>query len=248
MTTLPPSSLRQPHAGLTLCLGLALLGHVAIVGLMAAWMALAPNLRPPAQRAIMTKLVRLGTPRPKELLPRLPEPATAPTPAAVAPPVSAPPPPLPTHKPVALPTAPKPPKAAPVPSAKERIRALSRVNQALDRLKQAVDGQHDGSTQGDADAAVAGEAYIRQIDACLHAHYVIEGYAAERVAGRQAQVLLFINAAGRIIKFHLEQTSGLAAFDQAIGRAIRGCGKVDPPPPHLKEQVRRDGIEIVFKP
>ena len=86
------------------------------------------------------------------------------------------------------------------------------------------------------------------VQKCMQANYVIEGSDAAKVANLQALVLLRIASDGKITNFRIEKGSGVAAFDQAVGRAVTRCGKVAPPPPPLRESLGRDGIEILFKP
>jgi TonB family protein len=251
--------------GFGLILGGSTLAHVGIGLVFWAGLRLLGAYQPPPRQVVMARLVRLGKPRPKELLPRLPDqplpPAPTPSPAPPPPPIVAPAPPVRVVPPAVVPTAsPKPlppqpmplqkPAAPRVPStnARGRARALGRLRQALERIKTEVAGQQDGSAAGDADAAIAGERYSAEIDACLHAHYVIEGYAAERVAGVLAQVAIRIDSTGKIIDYRLEKSSGVAAFDQAVGRAVTRCGKVSPPPPHLRRAIGKEGIEITFRP
>ena len=68
------------------------------------------------------------------------------------------------------------------------------------------------------------------------------------MANCRALVLLYVQADGRISRHTLLETSGQPAFDKAIGRAVRQCGKVAPPPPSLQARLRNEGIEIDFQP
>jgi TonB family protein len=267
VAAVPQGSSVRHATNVTWMLGTSLAAHLAVGAGFFALANFSPPRNLPPQQVLMTQLVRLGTPRAKELLPRMPDPAAKPVQAAEVPPVP-PPTPVPPSVAPSPPAAPQTAAAIPVPtltpaapvpkkpvaprkatvSARDRIRAMGRMSHALERLKTAVDGQQDGSEQGDSDTAVLGNAYTTEVSRCLQAHYVIEGYNADKVSGLQAQVILHIDSEGRIIRYKLEKSSGLMAFDQAVGRAVSRCGKISPPPAALRNQVRKDGIEILFKP
>jgi TonB family protein len=245
VAAVPQGSSVRHATNVTWMLGTSLAAHLAVGAGFFALANFSPPRNLPPQQVLMTQLVRLGTPRAKELLPRMP-PSVAPSPPAA--PQTAAAIPVPTLTPAApVPKKPVAPRKATV-SARDRIRAMGRMSHALERLKTAVDGQQDGSEQGDSDTAVLGNAYTTEVSRCLQAHYVIEGYNADKVSGLQAQVILHIDSEGRIIRYKLEKSSGLMAFDQAVGRAVSRCGKISPPPAALRNQVRKDGIEILFKP
>lgn len=225
--------------------------HAAVVGIVLAAASFAPSFEPPPRAMLVTKLVRLGVERPKEMLPRLdtapPPPPPPPPPAAVpqAPPAPAPPTPAP---PKTNPT-PGQNSAAPAPvSAKDRIKELSRTKSALDRLKQHVDGQADGSVDGDSDVAVEGDRYTTLLYKCIQQSYAHLGKDEARVAGRTAQVIVKINGDGTIASWAIERSSGLPSFDEDTIRAVQGCHKIEPPPSSIRDKVRREGVEINFTP
>lgn len=220
-------------------------GHLAVAALVMGIAQLTVRWTPPPQNALMTKLVRLGTPRPKEYLPRKqepPPPAPPPPPAAMAPQGAAPVTPVPKNA---------PPAPSPVhdagPSAQERVESMSRTSKALDRLKQKVDGQADGSVNGDADEAQLGNAYATEVQKCIQRNFVIEGTSPDAVANRKALVLVRIEVDGRFIDNKILEGSGMAAFDEAVRRAVMRCGQVSAPPVPLRSTLRHDGIEVVFQ-
>ncbi len=257
----------QPGVVGMLAMSMAL--HAVLAGGVVALVVYAPHFVAPPQQVLMTKLVRLGKPRPKEMLPRLPDPVAtpaAPDPAAITPPT---PPPV-IQAPAAAPPAANVPSAAVAvpllvpkskpsvaakpaqPSARDRVKALSRVHQALERLKGDVVGEKDGAVEGDSDVSVEGNAYLSEVERCIRGHYAIEGYTAEKLQALQAQttqadVVIFIDSGGKITRFNIKKSSGPSAFDQAVSRAVTRCGKVSPPPAAMRALVRA-GVEIVFKP
>lgn len=222
--------------GLHLCLGLGLWG-------LGLWDG---ALVPKPQQVIKARLVRLGPSRDKNLLPTL---AAAQKTAAV--PRTKPP--TPAQVPVpAAPAAQTPKSAAPAaaePTAGEvAAGAAARTQSVLERLRKQAAGVPDGDQAGDADDAMAGDRYIALVERCMKREFVIEGAEFKRVANRQALALVRIAASGKVIDFRLKQSSGLTAFDQAVARAVRACGEVPPPPTDRREQLRRAGIIITFRP
>ena len=226
------------------------LAHVVLL-LLGFWLYhLAPSTPRPPQAVLTTKLVRLGTPRPKELLPRKEEPQVLPAPAPPPTPVAAPP------TPVSSPSIPPPRTAAVAPpaqiTAQQKAAAMNKVNSALQRLKSQLDGQKDGSMYGDVadeDLAVQGNRYATEVQRCVKDKFgLVEGMDRSKIAHLNAIVVIRIEADGKIVGFKIEKSSGLAVVDAAVGRAVQRCARVSPPPVHMRRQMRYDGIQIDFKP
>lgn len=196
--------------------------------------------RKPIQNVITTELVRLGKERPKDFLPRKEEPPPEPT-RADPPPQTTPTDPPPQTKPT-------PPKDA-APSAKDRLSQLSKVQNALDRLKteEEPEGREDGSQYGTVAKALAGATYFSEVQACMRAHYSIEGMSQAQVAGKKATVLVRIEKNGTIRDVELGKGSGDARFDQNVMRAAKRCDRVAPPPAEYAAQLRSDGLEVNFE-
>jgi colicin import membrane protein len=229
-TTLPGPLRRLLWASLS--------AHAALfVALLVASQTWALGRRPP-QTVLMTKLVRLGTKRPPDLLPRLTAPAPRPGPIAIPPSPSA-------ARPA---SAHAPPPAV---SARERTAEMNQVSRALERIKKDVTAAGDPSGTPDGEVsdlahAVAGNAYATEIYKCLKANWDILGLERAQVAGRAATVWMSIEADGHFVDWRIEKGSGLDRFDQAVLRAVRKCNQVSPPPRQLLEQVRQDGVVIDF--
>lgn len=224
----------------------SLAAHVLGFVLLVGWAQLANRRTPPPQHVLVTKLVRLGAPRPKELLPQKDSaPVAARAPASTPPPSQ--PAPAPTPPQISKAAAIAAPVAAP-PSAKERAKALSRVNSALAKLKRHTDGQADGTQDGETDVAQAGDKWASEVRSCIAKNYTIEGTDPRRAEGRSAKVVLRVQNNGKIVDYRIQVSSGLSAFDQAVGRAVTRCGQVSPPPAAMRLQLQRDGVEIEFRP
>ena len=142
-----------------------------------------------------------------------------------------------------------------MPTAKERINQLAQVTNALERLKErdreVPEGRADGVRGGevsDLAHSIAGNAFATEVVRCLHDHYAIEGINPDAVKSRSALVVIRIDRDGSFLESHLEHSSGLPAFDRAVERALKLCGKVSPPPETMRDQVRNDGFEVEFQP
>jgi TonB family protein len=227
--------------GLTTAILVSAFGHVALFVLAVAFALWRPSLHRQPQNAIITKLVRLGTERPPDWLPRKP---SSPPPAAAEP------------VPIDVKGAAKPTEHQPMPTAKDRVKQLGQVSNALERLKhQQTPEELEGSAQGVAGGevsslaqAIEGNRYVTEIVNCLKNNYAIEGVSPGTVKNRTALVLIRVERDGSFIESKVERSSGVPAFDRAVERALKLCGRVSPPPAGMRDQVRNDGIEVEFQP
>jgi TonB family protein len=227
--------------GLSTAILVSAAGHVALFVFAVAFALWRPALHTQPQNAIITKLVRLGKERPPDWLPRKP---STPPPAADAP------------VPIDVKGAAKPTEHQPLPTAKDRVKQLAQVSSALERLKkQQAAEDPEGSAQGVVGGevsslaeAIEGNRYVTEIVNCLKQNYAIEGVSPSSVKNRTALVLVRIERDGSFIESKVERSSGVPAFDRAVERALKLCGRVSPPPASMRDQVRNDGIEVEFQP
>jgi colicin import membrane protein/protein TonB len=223
--------------------------------LLFLWLGLAtrkPSLLEPGQQPIVARLVRLGEPRPKELLPRKEAP---PPPAAEAPAPAPAPAEAPSPKAVAVPSAaasakPAPPKAAAKPGPAERTGKPggARLSSVLSQLKQELQaGRPDGDLDGDAAEAGEGDQYLGLVVRQLRQGYRLPTTISDRERlFLTGTVVLHIEADGRVSRYELTKRSGNSAFDEALERAVRET-RLAPPPPPLRDLYRQTGLEVVFK-
>ena len=196
------------------------------------------------ERVMVTKLVRLGAPRPKELLPR--RAAPPPPPAAVA--LTPSPKKTPAPPPKPIPKAKPPPRP---PTAQQRLQQMQQVQHALDRLKSRdkAAGDPEGTPGGETSEALEQIATTRfgtEVYRCMKANYAVEGIDPRVVKGRSATVLIRVRADGQIIDYKLTKSSGLAIFDAAVAHAVKRCGRVPPPGAAIRERMQREGIVLDF--
>jgi len=202
----------------------------------------------PGQTPIVARLVRLGEPRPKELLPRKEAP---PPPAAEAPaPAPAEAAPAPSPKAVAVAAERPAPKAQakPAPAARPGKTGGARLASVLSDMKQELQaGRPDGAKDGDTSEAGEGDEYLGLVVRQLRQGYRLPATIGERERlFLTGTVVLHIEADGRVSRFELTQRSGNPAFDDALERAVRET-RLPPPPPPLRDLYRRTGLEVVFK-
>ncbi|MCK5690292.1 TonB family protein [Myxococcota bacterium] len=206
---------------------------------------------------LTTKLVRLGKKRDKKLLPRIVKPATPPpksVPVKAAPVKTESAAKAVTHAAEKTPTKTAPAAETPL-SLEDRLAQMTQVSSALDRLKtkseDEPEGDPDGSIYGDVtdiSKAIMGNKYASEIHDCLKVNFAVEGLGRERVAQLEASVFLRVQADGRFSDIAIEKSSGDKRYDESVIRAAHRCGKVSAPPNELAKQVRKDGIELVFRP
>ena len=63
----------------------------------------------------------------------------------------------------------------------------------------------------------------------------------------EANVILWVEPDGRISRWRQERSSGNAAFDAAVERTLKLTPRVPVPPDRMREELRRNGITLVFQ-
>lgn len=235
----------------------SLILHLSLGLILATVLGHAQNPEP--RNVVITKLVRLGKKRPDDMLPRLLK-EEPPAPAAKKP-APKKPEPKPVEKviPIKTPDAPKkakPKKEPPKENALNRARKMSHVSSALDRLRSAkgekeAEGDPAGSQKGtvsDLSLAILGNKYMTEISDCLQSVWNVEGLSESQTAGLSAKIGIWVSSRGKFVRHQIEGSSGMAAFDRAVEKAVQKCGGVSAPPRAIRKVVSRDGIEIVFRP
>ena len=199
------------------------------------------------QEPITARLVRLGEPRPKELLPRKEQPP-APEPGPEAAPVAA---------------APAPPAAKPGPAAKavaataatprpvkERTAGATggrRLGSVLAGMKQELAaGSPEGDPLGDSSEAI-GDQYLAQVVRALRQNYRVPSTIGEKERlFLKGTLILFIEPDGRVLRHEFVTRSGNPTFDEALERAVHDT-RLPPPPADARDAYRRRGLQVDFK-
>lgn len=197
---------------------------------------------PPPQELLVARLVRLGTPRPPQLLPR--KPIAAP-PAPVAVPVVAPAPEPATKPEEKSPTA---ADRADLRSAMARARALAARNAPKgDPGDAEPEGRPEGTPEGTADTAAEGDAYATEVYRRIHDGWrVPETVPARDLPRLRAVVFLRLADDGRIIEHRLVESSGNRFFDASALEAVQRVDRLPPPPPTRAAAILASGIDLEF--
>ncbi len=206
------------------------------------------------QKPINATLVRLGKPRDEKLLPRkeeLPPPPQEVKGAEEAPPK---PDPAPAPQQVAVPIPGLQPekkqqKQAGETSGERRNKLFSAFSKTGKATKvDELAGREDGDPMGDS-AVAEGEQYFGLIRAVVTRYYDVSNTIPEAERIRlKAAVTIRVGRAGEIIDVRLAESSRNDVFDSAVMAAVKRAGSLAPPPEHLRDKLRRDGVTLVFRP
>ncbi|HYX90492.1 MAG TPA: TonB family protein [Myxococcaceae bacterium] len=218
----------------------AIIGAVVVLGLIH---------RPPPidlnQKPIKASLVRLGQARDKRLLPRKEEPPAPPREVQA-------PAPIPKEP---APKAPSPAATVPAPSAKQegkkegdaRKKLFGAFSKAGAKAED-LEGAEDGDPLGDS-AVQEGERYYGALRGQVRRYYFVSETIPDQERIRlRAQVLFRIGRSGELLETKLLKSSGNALFDSAVLSAVKKAAPFGPPPPHLLDSLRAQGVLIEFTP
>jgi len=200
------------------------------------------------QKPIRASLVRLGKPRDPTLLPRHEAPPPPPSKAPPSP-TPAPPPPPPVSVPSSK-AAPSPPSKASSPSkAADTSASLASAFANVAKPGSApLEGQPDGDPLGDS-AIQEGERYLGLMSSAVRRHYDVSASIPENQRSRlEAIAFIRIAANGKLLDSKLTKSSGNLLFDAAVESALKKAAPFPPPPEHLKDSLRKDGVQLVFTP
>lgn len=242
-------SRRAPEALVPLVTALSVLIHaLAICG--AIWLSTREPARiEPQQKVVTAKLVRLGKPRDKKLLPRM---ETAPPP----PPPKAVEVPLPKSAPTPPTTAKAPPKPQVQPKNTAALAQAARRQSLFSAFASTakptddVIGEEDGDPEGDSDSAEEGERYFGLILAKSRRHYgITKTIAPQELIRLKVLIVLYIGATGELIREpEIQKSSGNTLFDQEVLMALKKAAPFGPPPASLAQALRTVGIAIEATP
>lgn len=233
------SLLRPRPSGLLPFVLLSIVGHVLITagGLALSWAFAGPKVDL-EQKPIKASLVRLGKKRDEKLLPRKEEPPPPPPPKAAEVPVPAPAPP---DKAVKIPSKDAKPEK-PVDAKKTLFDAFSKAGK-----QEELEGDPEGDPNGDS-AVQEGERYFGLLKSVVQRNYDVSDTIPEAERRTlKAEVALYIGAGGELIDVKLSKPSGNDLFDSAVVGAVKKASPFAPPPPHLAESLKKQGVAIVFR-
>ncbi len=226
---------------------------VAHVGLTVGFLLVSALLAGPRvdldAKPIKASLVRLGKKRDDKLLPRKEEPAPPP-------PSKAEPAPTPAAAPdtaVKVPTKDAKPEKPSKDAKADAKDSKSKLFDALNKTSRAasaeeLEGDPDGDANGDS-AKQEGERYYALLSNAVRRRYDVSDTIseAERKALR-AEVAIKLGPAGELLDVGLSHASGNELFDGAVVAAVKKAAPFGPPPEHLREQLRKQGVVFAFTP
>lgn len=224
---LPPVS---PFLAISVC------GHVVVVGVILAlnWV-LAPKLVDLDQKPITASLVRLGHKRDEKLLPRKEE--------------EAPPPPEKTVAPMVNPdkvVAPKTPAKTAKEEKKSLFDAMNKISKAA--KPEELEGDENGDKNG-LDAKQEGERYYGLISTAVRRYYDVSNTIDEATRRTLVAVVAFkVSPKGEVSDVRIGTSSHNDLFDDAVLSAVKKAAPFPPPPDHLRDVLRKDGIQLRFTP
>jgi TonB family protein len=231
-------------------LALSVAAHIVFPVLLTliGWLISPPKVALDPQ-PIKASLVRLGKKRDEKLLPRKEEPPPPPPAEKTAPVVA----PTPPDKAVALPSKdakPDPKKDAAKEPAKDAKKSLFDAFNKTGRATPAeeLEGDPDGDKDGDS-AKQEGERYFGLLSAVVKRNYDVSDTIpeAERRTLR-ATVVIKLGATGELVDVELSKGSGNELFDGAVVGAVKKAAPFGPPPDHLRDSLKKNGVALVFSP
>jgi len=233
------SLLRPHHPLLWPFIAASLIAHLLFFVLVLGFLERPKPKAAPLQKPIRASLVRLGKPRDPTLLPRLEAPP--PPPASKAPP---PPPPVP----VPSKATPAPPSKAPPSKAADTSANLASAFASVAKPAAPLEGELDGDPMGDS-AIQEGERYFGLISSAVRRNYDVSASIPENQRSRlEAVAFIRIAANGKLLESKITQSSGNLLFDAAVESALKRAAPFPPPPDHLKDSLRKDGVHLRFTP
>ena len=223
--------------------------HVLAVAvwLIVGWIMAGPKVD--LQVPIKASLVRLGKKRDEKLLPR--KEVEAPPPKPEVKEVAAPAP-VPADTAVKIPTKDTKPEKADNKKDGQKDAKKSLFDAFAKGGSQAkpeeLEGEEDGDPNGDA-AKQEGERYFGMLKGVVKRNYDVSNTIDEAERRRlRAQVVLYIGPGGELIDVSISVASGNETFDSAVIGAVKKTAPFTPPPEHIRETLKKEGVAIVFTP
>ncbi len=136
------------------------------------------------------------------------------------------------------------------PEKEQPRRSLSDVLASASRQArpEELEGEEDGDVNGDS-ARQEGERYFGLLTSVVRRNYDVSSTIDESERIRlKASVALRIGAGGELLNVELTRPSGNELFDSAVLGAVKKAAPFTAPPAHLREALKKDGVELVFKP
>ena len=222
---------------------LSITAHLALVGALLFWPAQQTTADTLRERAIVTRLVKLGKELDKKDLPRLDAyQPTAPDEDAVN-----------ISKEAQIEDA-KRKKEEQKEDKKQRDEFAKRMAQSVKKMManstargELGTGRPDGSPDGDATNASEGDIYLTQVYTYIRNNYSVPSIITETERkSLKATIIIYIDAGGKLIKSEFEKHSGNVHFDNALESAVKKASPFPAPPKDKRKVYREQGIGVNF--
>lgn len=250
MTARTESLLDPRPTPLVAFLGVSVVVHVLFgVALSAFSYLFSPPRVVLDQTPIKASLVRLGKKRDEKLLPRKEEPPPPPPPAEKVAPAVTPPA---AEKAIAVPSKDAKPEAK-KDAAKDSKDGKKSLFDAFNKTgrqskPEELEGAEDGDKDGDS-AKQEGERYFGLLSAVVKRNYDVSDTIPEGERRLlRATVVIKLGATGELLDVDLAKGSGNELFDAAVTGAVKKAAPFGPPPDHLRDSLKKTGVQLVFSP
>ncbi len=114
--------------------------------------------------------------------------------------------------------------------------------------QEAPEGDEAGDKDGDS-AKQEGERYYGLLSAVVKRNYDVSDTIPEAERRTlKATVMMKLGATGELLDVDLSKPSGNELFDSAVLGAIKKAAPFGPPPEHLRDTLKKNGVALVFSP
>jgi TonB family protein len=217
--------------------------HAGAIAAMLFWPASDTRADIPKERAVVTRLVRLGKDLDPKMLPRLETAAPAPDDAVIN-----------VNR-----------ESQKTESTREKVkegkvqrdRFARKLASSVDKIRRMLEktssrgetgsGRSDGSPDGDATEGSAGDVYLTQVYNYVRNNYSVPSIITESERKNlRATIVIYIDDEGKLVKTEFESRSGNVHFDNALESAVKKASPFPPPPKEKRKEFRVQGIGINF--
>jgi TonB family protein len=229
----------RPHIGLAVILSVAV--HVGAIVALLFWPSSQVTAGTERERAIVTRLVKLGKELDPKLLPRLESQVPVQDQSTIN-----------INR-----EAQKPDKDQKKEEKAKKDEFAKKVASSVDRIKKMLEnsssrgemgsGKENGSPDGDATEGTEGDIYLTQIYNYIRNNYSVPSIITEAERKTlKATIVIYIDENGRLIKVQFETRSGNIHFDNALESAVKKASPFPAPPKEKRKLYREQGIGVNF--
>jgi protein TonB len=229
----------RPHIGLAVILSVTF--HVGAIVALLFWPSSQVTAGTERERAIVTRLVKLGKELDAKQLPRLESQVPVQDQSTIN-----------VNR-----EAQKPDKEQKKEEKAKKDEFAKKVASSVDRIKKMLEnsssrgemgsGRENGSPDGDATEGSEGDIYLTQIYNYIRNNYSVPSIITEAERKTlKATIVIYIDENGRLQKVQFETRSGNIHFDNALESAVKKASPFPAPPREKRKLYREQGIGVNF--